>query len=58
MSDFIEVQDLHEYFAKLKEQRDEGMHARINDRGKQLDWAIAEQELRTAYIKAQHPKPF
>jgi hypothetical protein len=63
MSDFIEVQwtDLHEYCAKLNEQfqrRDGMMHARINDRGGQLDWAIAEQELKTAYIKGQHNLPF
>jgi len=68
MSDLIEElwADLHEYFAtwedhseelyEQRQRRDERMHARINDRGKQLDWAIAEQELRTAYIKAQHPK--
>jgi hypothetical protein len=59
MNEFIEVQwaDLHEYCAKLKEQfqrRDEMMHARINDRVQLLDWAIAEQELKTAYIKRQH----
>lgn len=34
------------------------MHARINARGGQLDWAIAEQALKTAYIKEQHDLPF
>ncbi len=61
MIEFIEVPwaDLHQYCAKLNEQfqrRDEMMHARINDRGDMWDWTIAEQELKTAYIKAQHPK--
>lgn len=32
------------------------IHYVINDRAKQLDWAIADQELKNAYIKAQHPK--
>jgi hypothetical protein len=66
MSEFIEVEwaDLHEYFAEWedhseelweqRQRRDVNIHARINDRGNQLDWAIAEQELRTAYIKGQH----
>jgi hypothetical protein len=30
------------------------VHSMITDRGNQLDWAIADQELRTAYIKGQH----
>ena len=68
MSEFIEVEwaDLHEYFAawedhseelwEQRQRRNAKMHARINDRGNQIDWAVAHQELRTAYIKAQHPK--
>ncbi len=66
MSEFIEVEwaDLHEYFAvwedhseelwENRRQRNAKMHARINDRGTLLDWAVAHQELRTAYIKGQH----
>lgn len=34
------------------------MHERINHRALFLDWAIAKQELKTDYIKAQHVLPF
>lgn len=30
------------------------VHSMITDRGKELDWSISDQELRTAYIKGQH----